>query len=217
MVDDFVSLPMQPPLHAGLSDIGHSLLTLLEQVERQTAQRIHEAEDRARGITEQAERRVGELEQQREELYQQISQVRVGDLLTLVRETQAEAIAKAEAAAMWQARAEMLAGELKKVCGELDGVRTAQAALPVPSNGPPAPSDSDELGDVEDAVDAEALKAKDQHITALQGLLDLQQKQLAHLHSTGDATAARARAAEQEAERWRRQAVRPWWARLTGR
>ena len=38
--------------------------------------------------------------------------VPVADVLALIREAQAEAIAKAEAAAMWQARAEMLAHRL---------------------------------------------------------------------------------------------------------
>jgi len=56
------------------------------------------------------------------------------DLLLLVREAQADAMAKAEAAAMWQARAEMLAGELADARGRL-------AALKAPKVEPATPAD----------------------------------------------------------------------------
>jgi excisionase family DNA binding protein len=57
------------------------------------------------------------------------------DLLQLVREAQADAMAKAEAAAMWQARAEMLAGQLQQRDEQLK-------ALMAPKEEPAAPAGS---------------------------------------------------------------------------
>jgi len=70
------------------------------------------------------------------------------DVLSMVREAQAEAIAKAEAAAMWQARAEMLAHQLAVTGDRLRALEaprthvasnlTAQAPAP-PSGSHPNP------------------------------------------------------------------------------
>lgn len=61
--------------------------------------------------------------------------VPVADVLELVREAQADALAKAEAAAMWQARAELLAGELADARKQLLAL---QAPQPEPAPQQPA-------------------------------------------------------------------------------
>ncbi len=60
--------------------------------------------------------------------------VPVADVLALLRNAQAEAIAKAEAAAMWQTRAEVLALQLDQARGELRALTS-----PDRQEGPPAP------------------------------------------------------------------------------
>jgi hypothetical protein len=60
-----------------------------------------------------------------------------GHLAALLREAQAEALRRAEAAAMWQARAEMLAGQLEQAQTELRALKAPDAGPPAAA--PPAP------------------------------------------------------------------------------
>lgn len=105
---------------------------------RAEADRIRQqAEDDARRLVEAArqekerllEEAATELEERTTHLINQMGRRNSGaDVIGLLRETQAEAIARAESAAMWQARAEMLAAELKAA---REAIRMLQGGAPV--------------------------------------------------------------------------------------
>ena len=59
--------------------------------------------------------------------------VTAAEVLALVREAQAEALARAEAAAMWQARAEVLAAQLHRA---QETIRALEAPREAPTNAP---------------------------------------------------------------------------------
>lgn len=129
--------------------------------------------------------------------------VPMADLVGLLRELQADAVSRAEAAARWQTRAEYLAQEVQ-------ALRAASPkALSEPGPGPTEPADlhrEQELLELQRQVaelqresveHARQVEAKDAHIASLQVLLERQQATLAQLMDERDQALAHAHALRQ--------------------
>ncbi len=163
--------------------VRRSLTNTLDRLEQQLADAARRA----------AEARASHHVADAASLSGQVSHPVMSDVLNLLREAQAQAITKAEAAAMWQARAEMLAGQLTQA---RSGLATSEAL----ASSTLEPGDQEEA-DVSGESDAEALHAKDAHIASLQQLLQLQQEQLVQARSAAQAAEQAREQAEAEIKR----------------